>query len=181
MPTQVPNINQSSYEQIRVLSQIIYDDSQCSAIISRFDSMLEYKEQQSETGDIFRSVYIKDININDVVGLQDKVLSANFGYYNFNLNSTKSDCFFARYNSGMHYQTLHMDCIAGEHQRKLTFTLLLNDNFVGGDFELLDGSIIEKKKGKLSILPSFLAHKVTPIISGTRYAIFGWFYGPNFI
>lgn len=173
--------NQTNYEQIRVLSKIAYSEDYCNQIISKLDGMLDYKEQHSEDGEVFRSVYIKDIDISDIDRLRDEVLSANFGYYNFNLNAMKSDCFFARYGEGMHYQALHMDCIAGEHQRKLTFTLLLNDNFTGGDFQLLDGSIIEKKKGKLLILPSFLAHKVTPVTSGTRYAIFGWFYGPNFI
>ena len=81
----------------------------------------------------------------------------------------------------MHYQQLHMDCIAGDKQRKLTFSLILNDDFEGGDFQLLHDETLEAKKGKILVFPSFLPHRVTPVTNGTRYVLFGWFYGPNFI
>jgi PKHD-type hydroxylase len=73
-----------------------------------------------------------------------------------------------------------MDCIGGERQRKLSFSLLLNDNFQGGNFITLTDSTVVCPAGKLLIFPSFMPHKVSVVESGSRYAIFGWVYGPNF-
>jgi predicted 2-oxoglutarate/Fe(II)-dependent dioxygenase YbiX len=164
------------YEQLRVLSKIIIDPEYCDKIIHKYDTDLERVIQQS-----FRDVQIKNININDILDLKNNIISANEIHYKFDLNYDQSDCFFARYDTGMHYQSFHLDCIAGEQQRKLSFSLLLNEEFTGGEFELLEGAPIPTKKGKLLVFPSFLPHKITPITSQTRYVIFGWFYGPNFI
>jgi PKHD-type hydroxylase len=166
----------AQYEQFKVLSKIILSEEVADAIIKKFDDNLEYKEQQT-----YRSVYIKDIDINNIDNLKNSVISANNDYYKFNIDYSNVDCFFAKYETGMHYQQLHMDCIAGDLQRKLSFSLLLNDNFEGGDFKLLHDAVIKATKGKLLVFPSFIPHAITPVTAGTRYAIFGWFYGPNFV
>jgi predicted 2-oxoglutarate/Fe(II)-dependent dioxygenase YbiX len=180
MPTP-PFYNPSVYEQIRVLSKHLLEEDVCDKLIKNYDTDLELKNQDGDNNVSYRSVKIKDIDINEIPGLRDQVLSANFEYYRLNVNALKSDCFFAKYETGMHYQELHMDCVPGDHQRKITFTLMLNDDFEGGQFELLGNTYIEKERGKLLVLPSFLPHRITQVTSGVRYAIFGWFYGPNFI
>ena len=164
------------YEQLRVLSKVILEPGYCDEIISKYNIKLEHIIQQS-----FRDVQIKNIDINDIINLKDSLITANKMHYKFNLNYDHVDCFFARYDTGMHYQSFHLDCIAGEYQRKLSFSLLLNEEFTGGEFELLEGNPLPAKKGKLLVFPSFLPHKITPVTSQTRYVIFGWFYGPNFI
>jgi hypothetical protein len=173
--------NQSMYEQIRVLSKPLLEEDVCKNLINQYDNDLELKTQDGADNTSYRSVKIKDIDINEIPGLRDHVLSANFEYYKFHVNALKADCFFAKYETGMHYQELHMDCVPGDDQRKITFTLMLNDNFEGGEFEMLGRTYIEKNRGKLLVLPSFLPHRITQVTSGVRYAIFGWFYGPNFI
>ena len=163
-----------SYEQFRVLSLDFLSPDICDKIILENDNNYELKEQEQ-----YRLVNIKSIDINEVPNLANALFSAN-NYFKLDLYQNMSECFFAKYEEGMHYQQLHMDCIAGESQRKLTFTLMLNDEYNGGELKLLQGEKIETKKGKLNVFPSFLPHCVTPVTKGTRYVIFGWFYGPNF-
>jgi len=84
--------------------------------------------------------------------------------------------------------TWHMDIKLDnslEKVRKLSFTLLLNDSFEGGDFEILTSSEtkafkLPAKKGRILFFPSFIIHRVTPITKGQRKSIAGWFYGPPF-
>lgn len=170
------NTQNQEYEQFRVLSKILLTGAECDAVVNKFDKELEHILQKS-----YRNVKAKNIDISDIKDLKKSIIDANEMYYRFNLEYDHVDCFFAKYETGMHYQSLHFDCIAGENQRKLSFSLLLNDNFKGGDFELLEGEPLPAEKGKLLVFPSFLPHKVTPVTSQTRYVIFGWFYGPNFI
>jgi len=165
-----------NYEQIKVLSMPFISEEDCENLIKNFDSNLSFIEQQQ-----YRAVHIKRIDIADIAGLRDSILSANTYHFKFDLEEDKVDCFFARYEPGMHYQQLHMDCVAGDQQRKLTFDLFLNDSFEGGELQLLHNEVLVAKKGKLITFPSFLPHKVTAVTSGVRYVIFGWFYGPNFI
>lgn len=81
----------------------------------------------------------------------------------------------------------HMDMFWGENPylltRKLSATLLLNDNFEGGQFEFSDLSTAEQpqmKAGSLIVFPSFLPHRVAPMISGVRNSLVCWCLGPKF-
>ena len=54
----------------------------------------------------------------------------------------------------------------------------LNDDFSGGELELLDGDLVFKAKARQGIFfpANFLyPHAVNKITSGTRYALVGWF------
>ncbi len=91
---------------------------------------------------------------------------------------------FAEYNPGHHY-TWHTDTftLCGKPEdRKITVVCLLNDEFDGGDFEvrLYNDYNAQLKKGTMIAFPSILEHRVTPILSGTRYSATMWFNGPRF-
>ncbi len=91
---------------------------------------------------------------------------------------------FAEYNPGHHY-TWHTDTftLCGKPEdRKITVVCLLNDEFEGGDFEvrLYNDYNAQLKKGTMIAFPSILEHRVTPIITGTRYSATMWFSGPRF-
>jgi PKHD-type hydroxylase len=77
--------------------------------------------------------------------------------------------------------------------RKISMSILLNDDYEGGEleFSLLnikgDGThyVNEFKtppigKGSIVFFPSFLAHRVTPVTKGERYSLVAWFLGPPF-
>ena len=159
-----------NYEQIVVIGKSLLDTVQCNQLISKHDTAnLENVIQK-----IYRNVRAANMDITDVPYLVDSLKFINEKHFN------QIDCFFGRYDEGMHYNSLHMDCIAGDVQRKLSFSLLLNDNFQGGDFITLTESRLDCHPGKLLIFPSFMPHKISVVESGSRYAIFGWVYGPNF-
>jgi PKHD-type hydroxylase len=65
--------------------------------------------------------------------------------------------------------------------RKLSMTLLLNDDFEGGDFEM--NMAIPKKidviKGRAIFFPSFLLHRVAPVTKGVRKSLVIWVEGPR--
>lgn len=64
-------------------------------------------------------------------------------------------------------------------KRFCSTVLLLNDDYNGGELEIIDSEdkkyILEKKKGNLFIFPSQLRHRVTKLLSGKRYSLVGWF------
>ena len=61
--------------------------------------------------------------------------------------------------------------------RKISFTLLLNDDFTGGDFHLINQPI-EMKPGQMIFFHSDDYHSVAPVEDGTRYSLVGWVQGP---
>ena len=63
--------------------------------------------------------------------------------------------------------------------RVLSISLLLNDNYDGGDFKFFEGSdtfIIPKKKGTAVVFPSNFCfpHAVLPVSNGNRHSIITW-------
>ena len=64
----------------------------------------------------------------------------------------------------------------GREPRLLSISILLNDNFDGGDFCFFDEYIIEKKVGSAIAFPSnfMFPHSVLPVSNGDRHAIITW-------
>jgi PKHD-type hydroxylase len=70
-------------------------------------------------------------------------------------------------------------------RRKLTMVLQLSDDesYKGGDLETnADGVIRQasRKIGSVLCFPSFILHRVTPIMQGERYSLTLWSHGPAF-
>ena len=74
------------------------------------------------------------------------------------------------------------------YARKLSMSILLNEDFSGGKFQF--ANICNGKKqiqtpelketGSVIVFPSFMEHRVAPITKGTRYSLVSWFLGPPF-
>ena len=71
--------------------------------------------------------------------------------------------------------------------RKLSMTILLNEDYEGGNFEIayiergkLKTETVEKSTGTILMFPSNLHHRVKPVTAGTRYSLVAWFAGPPF-
>ena len=66
-------------------------------------------------------------------------------------------------------------------------SLLLNDDFEGGELQLECGSPVQEErhqtvklaKGDIIFFPSFHWHRVLPVTSGERHSLVGWVCGPN--
>ena len=67
--------------------------------------------------------------------------------------------------------------------RKLSMSIVLNDEYEGGDFEMsgLKEPLPRLEKGSIIVFPSFIDHRVTPVTKGTRYSLVTWFVGPPFV
>ena len=97
---------------------------------------------------------------------------------------------FTKYQVGEKYDW-HIDTLIHEERpedvRKLSFTILLNDEFEGGQFQFEVGSpeskeriqTVDMKKGDIVIFPSYVWHRVTPVTKGERHSLVGWIHGPN--
>lgn len=93
---------------------------------------------------------------------------------------------YAEYGIGQHYDW-HIDTFylsGASTDRKITVVCLMNDpsEFEGGKLLLrfYQEYEVPLEKGSIVAFPSFLEHKVTPIISGTRYSATMWVNGPRF-
>ena len=72
--------------------------------------------------------------------------------------------------------------------RKISVSVILNDDYEGGDLEFLvinDKGELEISKitpavGSAIIFPSYVMHRVTPVTKGTRYSVVAWYGGPPF-
>ena len=61
-------------------------------------------------------------------------------------------------------------------------TIILNDDYEGGEFEFfLDDIQIKNEIGTVIVFPSYFLHRVNPVTKGTRYSLVAWFRGPKFI
>ena len=66
----------------------------------------------------------------------------------------------------------------GENQtRKISLSLLLNDDYEGGELEVFPHGPMSLSKGTMVFFPSFQAHQVHPVTKGTRYSLVVWFIG----
>ena len=123
--------------------------------------------------------------------LNDVIYRANEQFYNFSLNGYEYFQ-YTTYDKEGRYDW-HTDTAFGHNTnnkdfqpRKLSLSLLLNDNFEGGEFQINTGkeseaTNVELKKGQIVLFPSFMIHRVTPITQGTRKSLVVWTLGPKFI
>lgn len=98
-----------------------------------------------------------------------------------------------RYSEGGHYE-YHIDGngFTREMQdpkqttygktRKLSMTIVLNEDYEGGEFQFFrDDRLVREKTGTVIVFPSYVQHRVLPITKGTRYSLVVWFCGEPFV
>jgi PKHD-type hydroxylase len=100
---------------------------------------------------------------------------------------------YTEYIEGGDRYGYHLDMITGasvpQHliaPRKLSMSLILSDpsEYKGGEFEFMASEVNlfqpEQKRGRVLIFPSYILHKVNPVIQGSRRSIVIWVTGPKF-
>ena len=137
--------------------------------------------------------WINDITIMKeiatVINVHNKTAKWNFSLKSF------EPLQYSVYEPGGHYDW-HIDSHSKPYAdgmiRKVSFTLCLNEEYEGGEFEVArPNPNPEKHKftkfkekftmGTLISFPSFVWHKVHPVTSGTRKVLVGWSIGPSFV
>ena len=66
--------------------------------------------------------------------------------------------------------------------RKISFTILLNDEFEGGEFEIFTNEkhVVELKKKDIILFHADTPHRVREVTSGVRKSLVGWTQGPAY-
>jgi PKHD-type hydroxylase len=123
--------------------------------------------------------------------LNSLAVLVNNQVYNYDLNGF--DFFqYTEYNKVGSKHDMHVDMVLGDKvppemklPLKLSCSLLLSneEEYEGCDFEIMvdwKNVPIKQKRGRLIAFPSFMPHRVTPLIKGKRKAIVFWVRGPRF-
>ena len=128
--------------------------------------------------------YLEKANINagwlyDIIGVGSLQLTryTKGGYYNWHCDGESDHIAAKRYGPGDD---------TNKYIRKLSITVLLNDNYEGGQFQFASYYNTQctistpefNKRGSIIVFPSFMDHRVTAVTKGIRYSLVAWFLGP---
>ena len=120
------------------------------------------------------------------------VNEANRDFFGFDIFNCTYDLQFTEYHSETNGKyDWHHDVWwynPRPHDRKLSVVIQLSspDSYTGGNFEFrmpeTDHNELNKFKmqGSILVFPSFFVHRVTPLLTGTRYSLVSWVEGPKF-
>ena len=117
--------------------------------------------------------------------LMDCIIEAN-NTWKFNIHTVLDDIQYTEYRGGGGHYDWHMDIGPGSiAHRKISVIVQLSDpsEYTGGELELNTGSNnikVSDKKGSVILFPSFLQHRVTPVISGLRKSLVLWAGGDHY-
>lgn len=128
--------------------------------------------------------------------LAELVAEVNRENFHFDLDEFRESAQILKYSAPVitpdgastagRYDT-HVDIGGGGHSatRKLSLSIQLStsDSYTGGGLQL--GADDEtwsapREPGTAILFPSFVRHSITPLVSGTRYALVAWVHGPAF-
>lgn len=95
----------------------------------------------------------------------------------------------SKYEGGEFYQWHKDHDLApreGNHQRKISCSVLLNDSnqYTGGELQFQQLNVDRYKfseAGDVVFFPSLIPHRVTPVTQGVRYSLVQWFTGPRWV
>lgn len=105
--------------------------------------------------------------------------------WNFDLNGMYEDIQYSiYYDNGGHYNW-HSDIGRQTPHRKISLSLQLStpEEYKGGKLEFNLGSYVSEANneiGSLTLFPSYLLHRVTPVTSGVRRSLVLWVSGKPF-
>jgi PKHD-type hydroxylase len=111
------------------------------------------------------------------------VINMNQKYFNFDLTGIVEDLQFTEYSEIGDKYEYHIDSGKDFYIRKISVVVQLSDpkTYDGSELNIMYKSIPDiaiKDQGSLIMFPSYMLHKVTPLLKGTRYSLVGWVSGP---
>ena len=194
-------------------------DFDVEEIIKRSEQQIfKVANQKYHDGSSFRNSNVTWIDESDKDGalpwpeltkqITQQVNNINDKHWGFDLSKCEP-LQYSIYNKGDYYnwhndqrESVYEDGLA----RKLSFTVFLNEDYDGGDFEIVqlsaekelpklnvenvsatllvnEGGMItgpQPAAGTMIVFPSYLWHRVEPVIKGPRKSLVGWFLGKPF-
>lgn len=170
-----------------VFKDVVSQDA-CKQIISLSEHYQKENAQTSahpdkRSSDIFWLEYSPDLN-ELYTRLGEVITKANNQFWDFNLSGFLEPLQLTHYRATKngHYDW-HQD--RADHGilqcRKISGSLILNDDYQGGNLEMFDTKPIGKlAPGSLVLFPSYHVHRVTPVTKGERWSLVLWVSGPRF-
>jgi len=169
--------------------------AECDAIvaISRASEAKDAKlVGQNKDHDIRRADLVWLDEVEGAGWVMDRIIEvvreANRGVYDFALTEFAESPQVARYGGERkgHFDW-HSDIGEGviARQRKLTMVAQLSDpgDYEGGALEVWPPTAVitaPRDRGTLTFFPSYLLHRVTPVVAGERFSLTQWAHGPAF-
>ena len=211
IPEEKPDINKVATCDLldkSAMSRKIFTKEECNRIIEmgrtweQVDAEIQTKNPKAESvkNDDYRNCKMYGPPVNetkDWLWIGEKISAAIYNFnakegWKFNLIGMAERPMLMEYEQG------GPDFFGGKYDwhidlgpsklastRKLGFTLFLNDDYEGGEFQIKSGreNYIppEQETGNLLFFPTYLLHRVTLVTKGTRSVIVGWVHGNSFI
>ena len=118
----------------------------------------------------------------------DVLRPVNRDVYGFDLTDFSESAQVARYGAEREgHFSWHSDVGEGRlaSRRKLTMVAQLSepDTYEDGSLEVWPSSAVitaPRDRGSVTLFPSYLLHRVTPVTAGERYSLTIWAHGPQF-
>jgi len=107
-------------------------------------------------------------------------------HWRFDIFGFHEDLQYTVYHGDNSCYNWHVDnmMMTDSPPRKLSMAVQLTDpsEYDGGELQFNDGSIFSapKTKGLVTVFPSYVLHRVTPVTRGTRRSLVVWANGPGF-
>jgi PKHD-type hydroxylase len=181
-----PNGTPAAFE-VQATKVIDAEDARSLGALLRPRSWDDLDQQAS--GTVRRRVAVQRLPASEFGDLADHLrevmLAINDVRYRFELSGhRRSDAPHAvRYVPGRGHYDWHVDAGAEWATRKLSLVVFLSepDDYEGGVLEIAGaGNVARPEPGSGVVLPSFLAHRVTPVTAGERITVVAWMHGPTF-
>ena len=167
-----------------------FSDDECGRIIEmsqrlpEMDGVAGYKGQAKHLRESrIKSIAPENDNAWLYQKLQKAVVSAN-QQYNFDISGFHEGLQVAQYTAGGHFDW-HLDIgteVTADRKLSVSVQLSGSDDYSGGDLEFfaVENQRIPRGLGDIIIFPTYLAHRITPVIDGVRWSLVAWVHGPAF-
>jgi len=166
----------------------------CDNLIKEYSKDETEKEQPfiGEGQDPVANINLDIRNVLRVILSQNQGIGATLTSCGLNINHEKwqynithsNQTEFLMYDVNGKYEA-HVDTFhqLGNETRKLTCLAILNDDFEGGKFYIMNSHekiYPPQEKGNIIVFPSFMVHGVEPVTKGKRFTVVTWLVGPYF-
>jgi hypothetical protein len=185
---------QEKYLDVAYVMQGAVSESFCNNIIKECIKDDHEKEQPfiGEGRDLEKNINLNIRNVlrlplpmNQGIGATLTSCGLNINHEKWKYNITHSNqTEFLMYDVNGKYEA-HVDTVHQHNTetRKLTVIAILNNDFEGGKFYIMNSHekiYPPQEKGDIIVFPSFMVHGVEPVIKGKRFTVVTWLVGPYF-
>ena len=183
---------QQRNDQISIMSPFQIDEGECKKIIDLHEDPKNFHRKgkvQDQKGSVVdlnmreTDIYVIDESFKWIDNLLCEAAFEANKLFQFNISGILERPQLLHYTAPSNGYDWHLDVGNGDQScRKISISILLNNNYVGGDLSFfMDGEdTIDAEMGSAVCFPSFVPHKVNPLTEGERWSLVCWIAGDPF-